>query len=143
MHRNEERGVEPRARREQSQARPVIFPAISTATQMELLFQSSALKAQEGRFTDVRNDAILELFYSTGMRLSELRGINRADIDLLSQQVKVRGKGTQGAHHSRWRSRAAGPEELRGRTRRSRSQHTAKGRQDRVFSEQSRKAHVR
>ncbi len=37
--------------------------------------------------------AILELFYSTGMRLSELRGINRMDIDLLSQQVKVRGKG--------------------------------------------------
>jgi integrase/recombinase XerC len=27
------------------------------------------------------------------MRLSELRGINRMDIDLLSQQVKVRGKG--------------------------------------------------
>jgi integrase/recombinase XerC len=27
------------------------------------------------------------------MRLSELRGINRSDIDLLSQQVKVRGKG--------------------------------------------------
>ena len=28
----------------------------------------------EGDFTDVRNLAILELFYSTGMRLSELRG---------------------------------------------------------------------
>src|SRR5438132_2139175 len=27
------------------------------------------------------------------MRLSELRGINRMDIDLVSQQVKVRGKG--------------------------------------------------
>jgi integrase/recombinase XerC len=41
----------------------------------------------------VRNLAILELFYSTGMRLSELRGISRGDLDLLSQQVKVRGKG--------------------------------------------------
>jgi integrase/recombinase XerC len=41
----------------------------------------------------VRNNAMLELFYSTGMRLSELRGINRNDLDLLSQQVKVRGKG--------------------------------------------------
>ena len=40
-----------------------------------------------------RDRAILELFYSTGMRLSELRGINRMDLDLLSQQVKVRGKG--------------------------------------------------
>jgi integrase/recombinase XerC len=41
----------------------------------------------------VRNLAILELFYSAGLRLSELRGINRTDLDLVSQQVKVRGKG--------------------------------------------------
>ena len=36
---------------------------------------------------------MLELFYSTGMRLSELAGLNLADLDLLSDQVKVRGKG--------------------------------------------------
>jgi integrase/recombinase XerC len=41
----------------------------------------------------VRDLAILELFYSTGIRLSELRGIDRGDLDLISQQVKVRGKG--------------------------------------------------
>jgi integrase/recombinase XerC len=69
------------------------LPGYLDRSQIDLLFQSAELKAQEGRFTDVRNRAILELFYSTGMRLSELRGINRSDIDLLSQQVKVRGKG--------------------------------------------------
>ncbi|HVF39001.1 MAG TPA: tyrosine recombinase XerC [Gemmatimonadaceae bacterium] len=69
------------------------LPGYLDRAQIDLLFQSAELKAQEGRFTDVRNNAILELFYSTGMRLSELRGINRSDIDLLSQQVKVRGKG--------------------------------------------------
>jgi len=69
------------------------LPGYLDRTQIDLLFQSAELKAQAGRFTDIRNRAILELFYSTGMRLSELRGINRADIDLLSQQVKVRGKG--------------------------------------------------
>lgn len=69
------------------------LPGYLDRAQIELLFQTAALHAQEGKFTDVRNAAILELFYSTGMRLSELRGINRADIDLLSQQVKVRGKG--------------------------------------------------
>jgi integrase/recombinase XerC len=69
------------------------LPGYLDRAQIDLLFQTAALHAQEGRFTDVRNNAILELFYSTGMRLSELRGINRADIDLLSQQVKVRGKG--------------------------------------------------
>ena len=69
------------------------LPGYLDRAQIDLLFQNAALHAQDGRFTDVRNNAILELFYSTGMRLSELRGINRADLDLLSQQVKVRGKG--------------------------------------------------
>ena len=69
------------------------LPGYLDRAQIDLLFQTAALHAQDGKFTDVRNNAILELFYSTGMRLSELRGINRADIDLLSQQVKVRGKG--------------------------------------------------
>jgi integrase/recombinase XerC len=69
------------------------LPGYLDRAQIDLLFQSAELHAQEGKFTDVRNRAILELFYSTGMRLSELRGINRADIDLLSQQGKVRGKG--------------------------------------------------
>jgi integrase/recombinase XerC len=41
----------------------------------------------------VRDLAVLELFYSTGMRLSELAGLNIGDLDLLSDQVKVRGKG--------------------------------------------------
>jgi integrase/recombinase XerC len=69
------------------------LPGYLDRAQIDLLFQSAALYAQNGKFTDVRNSAMLELFYSTGMRLSELRGINRSDIDLLSQQVKVRGKG--------------------------------------------------
>jgi integrase/recombinase XerC len=61
--------------------------------QVDVLFDMAELRAREGEFADVRNLAILELFYSTGMRLSELRGINRADLDLVGQQVKVRGKG--------------------------------------------------
>jgi integrase/recombinase XerC len=92
MHRNEDVESNP-ARSVSSPKLDRHLPGYLDRTQIDLLFQSSELKAQEGRFTDVRNNAILELFYSTGMRLSELRGINRADIDLLSQQVKVRGKG--------------------------------------------------
>jgi integrase/recombinase XerC len=69
------------------------LPAYLDRTQIDLLFQMAEVRAWEGRFVDVRNLAILELFYSTGMRLSELAGINRHDIDLVSQQVKVRGKG--------------------------------------------------
>ena len=61
--------------------------------QMETLLTAAVTRAQGGRFTDERDCAILELFYTAGLRLSELRGINRADLDLLGGLVKVRGKG--------------------------------------------------
>ena len=40
-----------------------------------------------------RDLAILELFYSTGMRLSELAGLDLAHVDVVSDVVKVGGKG--------------------------------------------------
>ncbi|MBL9184993.1 MAG: tyrosine recombinase XerC [Verrucomicrobiaceae bacterium] len=40
-----------------------------------------------------RDAAILELFYSTGMRLSELAALNVEDIDAISEVVRVFGKG--------------------------------------------------
>ncbi|MFL5598511.1 MAG: tyrosine recombinase XerC [Gemmatimonadaceae bacterium] len=92
LHRNEQVEANP-ARGVSTPKQDKYLPSYLDRAQIELLFQSAELKAQEGRFADVRNSAILELFYSTGIRLSELRGINRMDIDLLSQQVKVRGKG--------------------------------------------------
>ena len=69
------------------------LPAYLDRAQMDALFRLAAARAASGRFVDVRNAAILELFYSTGMRLSELQGLNRQDLDMVSQQVKVRGKG--------------------------------------------------
>jgi site-specific recombinase XerD len=69
------------------------LPAWLDRRQVDALFELAELRAREGTFAAVRNLAILELFYSTGMRLSELRGVNRADLDLVAQQVKVRGKG--------------------------------------------------
>ena len=69
------------------------LPAWLDRAQIDLLFEMAELRAQEGRFESVRNLAILELFYSTGMRLSELAGIDTGDLDLVAQQVKVRGKG--------------------------------------------------
>ena len=41
----------------------------------------------------MRDQSILETFYSTGMRISELVGLNIDDIDFISGVAKVRGKG--------------------------------------------------
>ncbi|MBX3173556.1 MAG: tyrosine recombinase XerC [Gemmatimonadaceae bacterium] len=69
------------------------LPGHLDRTQVDTMLTAAATRAQEGRFTDVRDLAILELFYSAGLRISELRGIDRRDLDLLSGSLKVRGKG--------------------------------------------------
>lgn len=40
-----------------------------------------------------RDAAIMELFYSSGLRLSELAALNVADVDLYTESVRVFGKG--------------------------------------------------
>lgn len=41
----------------------------------------------------LRNRAILETLYSTGLRVSELVGLNRSQVDLKRKEFMVRGKG--------------------------------------------------
>jgi len=60
---------------------------------MDRLFALAETRAGDNTFRTVRDRAILELFYSTGMRLSELVGLDLDDVDLVSDQVRVRGKG--------------------------------------------------
>lgn len=43
----------------------------------------------------VRDQAMLELFYSSGLRLAELAGLNVADLDLQQGEVRVLGKGNK------------------------------------------------
>jgi len=43
----------------------------------------------------LRDVAILELFYSTGIRLAELIGVNTGDIDLADATIRVTGKGSK------------------------------------------------
>lgn len=62
-------------------------------SETEQLFELAEQRADAGGFREIRDLAMLETFYSTGMRLSELVGLNDADLDLVSDQVKVRGKG--------------------------------------------------
>ena len=56
--------------------------------------QVASLLALEGDDTfTVRDRAMLELLYSSGLRLSELVGLNLADLDLTDQTARVTGKG--------------------------------------------------
>jgi len=43
----------------------------------------------------MRDRAILELLYSSGVRLSELADLDTKDVDLESREIKVRGKGSK------------------------------------------------
>jgi integrase/recombinase XerC len=69
------------------------LPTYLDRGQTERLFEWAEARAAGDEFGPTRDLAILELFYSTGIRLSELSGMNLEDLDLLSDQAKVRGKG--------------------------------------------------
>ena len=69
------------------------LPAYLNRAEMEMLFAAAEARAAAGGFREARDLAMLELFYSTGMRLSELTGLNDPDVDLVSDQIKLRGKG--------------------------------------------------
>ncbi|MEK7136671.1 MAG: tyrosine-type recombinase/integrase [Patescibacteria group bacterium] len=45
-----------------------------------------------GTLAGKRDKAILELFFSTGLRLAELRSLNRKDLNFTTREISVRGK---------------------------------------------------
>ena len=69
------------------------LPAFLTKEQVESVFNSAEARAMGGGFAGVRNLAIVELFYSTGVRVSELQMVNVGDIDLVAERLRVMGKG--------------------------------------------------
>ena len=72
---------------------PRRLPAHLDRPQTEAVFAAAEARAGQDDPGAVRDLAMLELFYSSGLRLSELAGADLADLDLLGDQVKVRGKG--------------------------------------------------
>jgi integrase/recombinase XerC len=66
------------------------LPATLDADQVARLLEISGDDA-----LTIRDRAILELFYSSGLRLAELVGLDIGDIDLADRTVRVTGKGSK------------------------------------------------
>lgn len=89
---------------QQPKARRRLPRVLSQAEVLRLLAAPARLHAQAragentararfGHYAALRDAAILELLYSTGMRIAELCGLTDARLDLLSGTALVRGKG--------------------------------------------------
>jgi len=69
--------------------RDVRMPAHLSEDEMSALLDAPSVATPFGR----RDRAILELFYASGMRLSELAGLDVDDVNLSANMVRVLGKG--------------------------------------------------
>lgn len=69
------------------------LPGYLTRREARSVFDVAEGRAAENTLAGTRDLVILELLYGSGLRLSELHGLNRSDLDLVGEQVKVRGKG--------------------------------------------------
>jgi site-specific recombinase XerD len=74
------------------------LPVVLNLSQMEELLAlplKLPLQKQTAAWIPVRDAAILELFYSCGLRISELTGLDVADVDFTTETLRVTGKGSK------------------------------------------------
>lgn len=67
------------------------LPEVLTITEIESIIQAVDIDAK----AFLRDKALLEVLYSTGLRVSELCGLEMADIQNKSGVLRVRGKGSK------------------------------------------------
>jgi integrase/recombinase XerC len=65
------------------------LPVFVTADKMDEMLDDEPVSDD---FSDMRDRTILELFYMTGMRLTELIGLRESDVDTGAMTIKVTGK---------------------------------------------------
>jgi integrase/recombinase XerC len=69
--------------------KPRSLPHFLSSEEIGRLLTAPSLEDPSG----LRDRAILEVLYSAGLRVSELAGLNEADLDLGEETLRVRGKG--------------------------------------------------
>lgn len=71
--------------------REKVLPKFMTKDEIEHILNNVNIESPAG----FRNRAILELLWATGMRISELSGLNFGDLNLEHNEIKVFGKGSK------------------------------------------------
>ena len=71
--------------------RPKTLPKFLTPDEVEQILNNIKIETPAG----YRNRAILELLWATGMRVSELSGLNFGDLNLDNNEIRVFGKGAK------------------------------------------------
>lgn len=71
------------------------LPVVASQEGMRQLLEDLRAQTTEGDPAVLRDHAMLELLYGSGMRVSELCGIDIDDIDLRRRTVRVLGKGAK------------------------------------------------
>lgn len=74
------------------------LPVFLTPTQIEALLRApleAELEKQAPAWMPWRDTAILELFYSSGLRLAEMAALDVRDIDPYNESVRIFGKGAK------------------------------------------------
>lgn len=67
-------------------------PRVAELAELVRLIESPE-KLERGRLTGVRNRAMLEMLFATGMRISELLSLRRDQIDYRGGKIFIKGKG--------------------------------------------------
>lgn len=71
------------------------LPTVGTADGIHSMLDRLAARAADGDPIDLRDHAILEVLYGSALRVSELTGLDRDDVDLDRATVRVLGKGSK------------------------------------------------
>ena len=71
------------------------LPRVINRAQMQALLDHLELRARAGGAHELRDQAIVELLYASGLRVSELVGLDVPDVDLSQLTVRVTGKGSK------------------------------------------------